>query len=102
MDQDTKHWSCYTTPPGETLEIIERARARCPVAHSDEHDGFHMLLNYGDVKRAMGDHQTYSSEPQVLRPMLPRDPVLKAWIDQWLHIEIETGGYAGLTAKWLE
>jgi len=34
--------------------------------------------------------------------LLPRDPVLKAWIDQWLHIEIETGGYAGLTAKWLE
>jgi len=34
--------------------------------------------------------------------LLPRDPVLKAWIDQWLHIEIETGDYAGLTAKWLE
>jgi cyclohexadienyl dehydratase len=34
--------------------------------------------------------------------LLPRDPVLKAWIDQWLHISIETGGYATLTRKWLE
>jgi cyclohexadienyl dehydratase len=34
--------------------------------------------------------------------LLPRDPVLKAWIDQWLHIEIETGDYAKLTATWLE
>jgi len=34
--------------------------------------------------------------------LLPRDPVLKAWIDQWLHIEAETGDYAKLTAKWLE
>jgi cyclohexadienyl dehydratase len=34
--------------------------------------------------------------------LLPRDPVLKAWIDQWLHIELETGDYAKLTAKWLE
>jgi cyclohexadienyl dehydratase len=34
--------------------------------------------------------------------LLPRDPVLKAWIDQWLHISMETGEYAGLTAKWLQ
>ena len=34
--------------------------------------------------------------------LLPRDPVLKAWIDQWLHIAIESGDYARLTAKWLD
>ena len=34
--------------------------------------------------------------------LLPRDVVLKAWIDQWLHIAIETGEYNRLTAKWLE
>ncbi len=34
--------------------------------------------------------------------LLPRDPVLKAWIDQWLHITIESGEYARLTAKWLD
>ena len=34
--------------------------------------------------------------------LLPRDPALKAWIDQWLHIAIETGEYARLSAKWLD
>jgi cytochrome P450 len=34
-----------------------------------------MLLNYRDVRAAMIDHRTYSSEPQVLRPMLPRKPI---------------------------
>lgn len=34
--------------------------------------------------------------------LLPRDPVLKAWIDQWLHIAIESGEYGRLTAKWLD
>lgn len=71
----TKKWSCYTTPPAESLEIFERVRARCPVAHSDEHQGFFMLLNWADVCKAMSEFQIYSSQPQVLRPMLPRKPI---------------------------
>jgi cytochrome P450 len=68
-------WSCYTSEPEESLALFEAARARCPVAHSDAHDGFHMLLDYKDVRKAMADHRTFSSEPQVLRPMLPRRPI---------------------------
>lgn len=74
-ETETRHWSCYTTTPADTLEIYEKARGQCPVAHSREHDGFYMLLNYDDVKSAMSDHGTFSSEPQVLRPMLPRKPI---------------------------
>ena len=33
--------------------------------------------------------------------LLPRDPALKAWIDQWLHIQAETGEEQRLLAKWL-
>ena len=33
--------------------------------------------------------------------MLPRDPALKAWVDQWLHMEDETGERQKLLAKWL-
>jgi cyclohexadienyl dehydratase len=33
--------------------------------------------------------------------LLPRDTVLKMYVDQWLHISAETGEYARLTAKWL-
>jgi cytochrome P450 len=74
-ETETREWSCYTTTPARSLEIFEKARGQCPVAHSREHDGFYMLLNYDDVKRAMSDHGTFSSEPQVLRPMLPRNPI---------------------------
>ena len=33
--------------------------------------------------------------------LLPRDPALKAWVDQWLHIQTETGERQQLLAKWL-
>ncbi len=33
--------------------------------------------------------------------LLPRDPALKAWVDQWLHIQDETGEWQKLLAKWL-
>lgn len=74
-ETETRDWSCYTTTPARSLEIFEKARAQCPVAHSREHDGFYMLLDYDDVKGAMSDHGTFSSEPQALRPMLPRKPI---------------------------
>jgi len=47
MPDDLEHWSCYTTSPERSLEIFD----------------------YADVRSAMGDYKTYSSQPQVLRPM---------------------------------
>jgi len=38
------------------------------------------------------------SEKAVL---LPRDPALKAYVDQWLHQEIETGAFARVNEQWL-
>src|SRR6266481_5900752 len=84
-ETQTRNWSCYTTTPARTLEIFEQARAQCPVAHSREHNGFYMLLNYDDVKSAMGDPQVFSSEPQVLRPMLPRKPIPALEMDPPRH-----------------
>lgn len=83
--RETGPWSCYTTSPRRSLEIFEEARAHCPVAHSKEHDGFYLLLNYNDVKRAMADHKTFSSVPQVLRPMLPRPPIPALEMDPPQH-----------------
>jgi cytochrome P450 len=82
---DASGWSCYTSQPAESLALFEMARARCPVAHSQEHDGFHMLLDYRDVRKAMADHRTFSSEPQVLRPMLPRRPIPALEMDPPRH-----------------
>ena len=33
--------------------------------------------------------------------LLPRDPALKAWVDQWLHLQAETGEQGRLVARWL-
>ena len=33
---------------------------------------------------------------------MPMDPPLKAFVDQWLHLEMENGTYAAITAKWFE
>ena len=33
--------------------------------------------------------------------LLPRDPTLKAWVDQWLHLQAETGEQGRITARWL-
>jgi cytochrome P450 len=85
MADDLEHWSCYTTSPKRSLEIFEESRNKCPMAHSNEHEGFYLLLNYADVRSAMGDHKTYSSQPQVLRPMLPRKPIPALEMDPPQH-----------------
>jgi cytochrome P450 len=72
MSDEIKGWSCYTTSPARSLELFDEVRGKCPIPHSAQHDGFFMLLNYSDVRSAMMDYRTFSSEPQVLRPMLPR------------------------------
>jgi cytochrome P450 len=99
MTEDTRHWSCYTTTPARSLEIFEGARPRCPVARSSEHDGFYMLLKYADVKNAMADNRTFSSEPQVLRPMLPRKPIPALEMDPPRHGTWRALFSAAITAK---
>jgi cytochrome P450 len=96
---ETGRWSCYTTPPARSLEIFEEARRQCPVAHSQEHAGFYMLLNYDDVKAAMVDHRTFSSEPQVLRPMLPRKAVPALEMDPPRHGPWRAIFSAAITAR---
>ena len=34
--------------------------------------------------------------------LLPRDEILKAFVDAWLHIEAENGDQQRITAKWLQ
>jgi len=85
VTHDPRRWSCYTSSPKESLEVFEEARARCPLSHSEEHSGFYLLVDYAHVKGAMTDHKTFSSEPQVLRPMLPRKPIPALEMDPPRH-----------------
>lgn len=33
---------------------------------------------------------------------MPRDPALRAFVDQWLHLAMENGSFAAIYAKWFE
>jgi cytochrome P450 len=83
LDDALSRLSCYTTTPERSLEVFKAARAKCPVAHSDQHDGFHLLLDHDDVKSALRDHENLSSEPSVMRPLLPRKPLPVVEMDPW-------------------
>ncbi|MBS1676267.1 MAG: cytochrome P450 [Actinobacteria bacterium] len=81
-------YSCYTTEPDRAMELFEAARkGGCPVAHSDEFDGYFMLLGYDDVKKGMADTGLFSSTPQVLRPLVPKPPVPGLEMDPPQHKE---------------
>lgn len=80
-------WSCYTSTPADSLALFDRLRGVCPVAHSSQHDGFYMLLDWRSVRAAMSDYKSFSSQPQVLRPMLPRKPIPGLEMDPPQHRE---------------
>ncbi|GAB2967840.1 cytochrome P450 [Amycolatopsis acidiphila] len=65
-------YSSYNSTPDEALQLFEEARGVCPVAHSDELGGYHLLLDYEDVKKAHADWETFSSSPTVVLPVAPR------------------------------
>lgn len=68
-----REYSSYESTPAASYRLFEEARAAgCPVAHSEKLDGFHLLLDYDDVRAAHRDWETFSSEPEVLRPIVER------------------------------
>ena len=46
-------------------------------------------------------HPDQPFDVSELAYLLPRDTALKAWVDQWLHMQDETGERQRLVAKWL-
>lgn len=42
-------------------ETLARMRVRCPVTHSDQHDGFWVVTRFDDVLRVVQDWATFSS-----------------------------------------
>lgn len=43
-------------------EVLATLRQECPVLHSAEHGGFHVVSRYNDVARAGKDWRTFSTE----------------------------------------
>ena len=46
-------------------------------------------------------HPDQPFDTSELAYLLPRDMALKAWVDQWLHMQDVTGEHQRLVAKWL-
>jgi len=61
-----------TTTPDEAFALFEEARGTCPVPHSNEAGGFHLVLNYHDAKAVHSDVETFSNEPSIMRPLAER------------------------------
>jgi len=47
-------------------------RVRCPVAHSSQYGGYHLLTRYHDVKSAAADNLTLISSVKAVIPSDPR------------------------------
>tara|TARA_R110002110_G_C13470229_1_gene720364 strand:+ start:1002 stop:2216 length:1215 start_codon:yes stop_codon:yes gene_type:complete len=75
IEQEFEKFSSYSMTPAEAHDLIERARNKCPVPHSNELGGFHIFMNYEDVRNGLMDWQTYASSPSVLRPYQDDMPV---------------------------
>lgn len=73
LSAELENYSSYNTTPDQALDLFERARAAgCPVAHSGELGGFHLVLDYDDVKKLHADWETYSNSPTVVLPVSER------------------------------
>ncbi|QRG07241.1 cytochrome P450 [Xanthobacter dioxanivorans] len=75
LSEEFSTFSTYTKTPAQALDLIERARTKCPVPHSKELGGFHIYMNYEDVRRGLMDWKTYANGPSVLRPYIEGSPV---------------------------
>jgi cytochrome P450 len=50
---------------------LARARSLCPVAHSDQYDGFWVVTSYDDVLHVAQDWETFSSAHGLTVPVAP-------------------------------
>jgi cytochrome P450 len=67
-------------------ETLATMRARCPVAHSDQHEGYWIVTGYEDVLRVAQDWQTFSSAHGVSVPAKPSSLVaIPEHVDPPLH-----------------
>jgi cytochrome P450 len=66
------HFDLYSPALAADLHpTLARARSLCPVAYSDQHEGYWVVTRYEDVLRVAQDWQTFSSELGIGVPRQP-------------------------------
>lgn len=66
--------------------VANELRERCPVVHSNAHDGFWTFACHADVKSGFSDDQHYTTVPTVTIPVNPDAvPILPLQADSSVH-----------------
>jgi cytochrome P450 len=80
-------------------EFFEELRSKCPVAHSDDFNGFWMLSRYTDVHEAALNTGVFSSAKGITIPVLPQPPVMCLEQDDPEHRKYRKPMQGWFTAK---
>lgn len=84
-DHPLADYSSATSSPEEAFELFERARNDCPVAFSRGAGGHYLLLDYDDVRAAHLAATTFSTTPEIVRPISGRTPSIPLETDPPEH-----------------
>jgi cytochrome P450 len=73
MAERQAHWDPYW--PAD-FDVLERARAQCPVAHSDAAGGYWMVTRYENVQQVLQNPKVFSSADGITIPHNPAASIM--------------------------
>ncbi len=88
----TEHFD-HTDPllQEDPYPVFRELREKCPVAHSDAHDGFWVVSRYEDVFQIAHEHETYSSASGITPlPIGTQRPMIPIEVDPPMHKRYRT------------
>lgn len=69
LEEHFLRFDTYSFTPAESFALMEQARTRLPIPYSNQLGGFHIAVNYEDVRKIMLDWENFASGPSVFRPL---------------------------------
>jgi cyclohexadienyl dehydratase len=86
---------------GDNLTIFDEiARGDADLMITDASETRFQQKQHADVLCAIHPEQPFDFAEKAY--WMPRDPALKAFVDQWLHLSMENGAFAAIYAKWFQ
>jgi len=86
---------------GDNLTIFDEiARGDADLMITDASETRFQQKQHADVLCAIHPEQPFDFAEKAY--WMPRDPALKAFVDQWLHLSMENGSFAAIYAKWFQ
>jgi cytochrome P450 len=90
----------------QTYEVTGWARGHCPVAHSSAHGGYWLVTGYAEVRQALGDPSTFSSQygvgfphkQSLMMPPIDMDPPLQKEFRRLLNRHLTRAGISKYAA----